>query len=136
MAFITNSSAEAIVENILSDNNGILSTSIIDMSGNILSAKSRESFNKTFGLSRDGGKYGGTLAVTVFSLVNQVRNIAGETRAIITVNKNCKMMLLPLPSCQIMVGLVLESSINAEDDKIANKIERLVADTLWRTCQL
>jgi hypothetical protein len=136
MAFITNSSAEAIVENILSDNNGILSTSIIDMSGNILSAKSRESFNKTFGLSRDGGKYGGTLAVTVFSLVNQVRNIAGETRAIITVNKNCKMMLLPLPSCQIMVGLVLESSINAEDDNIANKIERLVADTLWRTCQL
>jgi hypothetical protein len=136
MAFITNSSAETIVENILSDNNGILSTSIIDMSGNILSAKSRESFNKAFGLSREGGKYGGTLAVTVFSLVNQVRNIAGETRAIITVNKNCKMMLLPLPSCQIMVGLVLESSINAEDDNIANKIERLVADTLWRTCQL
>jgi hypothetical protein len=38
-------------------------------------------------------------------------------------------MLIPVPSYQLLVGLVLRRSVNTED-KIANKIERLVAYTL------
>ena len=38
--------------------------------------------------------------------------------------------MLPIPSYDIFVGLVVELSVNVEDDKIANKIERIVADTL------
>jgi len=37
-------------------------------------------------------------------------------------------MLLPMPSYQILVGLVLERSVNAEDHNFAKKIEKLIAD--------
>jgi hypothetical protein len=125
------SNAERIVNDILSINDEILAISIIDMKGNILAARSKESFKEAFGVTRDGDKYGGSLAVAVLSLVNQVRNVVGEVQAIITIHKDCKMMLVPLPAYQILVGLVLPSSVNAEDHNITNKIERLIADTLW-----
>jgi hypothetical protein len=128
---IASSNAERIVNDILSINDEILAISIIDMKGNILAAKSKESFKEAFGVTRDGDKYGGSLAVAMLSLVNQVRNVVGEVQAIITIHKDCKMMLVPLPAYQILVGLVLLRSVNAEDHNIANKIERLIADTLW-----
>jgi hypothetical protein len=53
-----------------------------------------------------------------------------EAQALITIYKDCKMMLLPIPSHQILVGFLFERSANAEDDNIANEIERLVADTV------
>ena len=128
---IASSNAERIVNDILSINDEILAISIIDMKGNILAAKSKESFKEAFGVTRDGDKYGGSLAVAALSLVNQVRNVVGEVQAIITIHKDCKMMLVPLPAYQILVGLVLLRSVNAEDHKIAHKIERLIADALW-----
>lgn len=126
------SNAERIVNDILSINDDILAISIIDMKGNILAAKSKQSFKEAFGVTRDGDKYSGTLAVAVLSLVNQVRNVVGEVQAVITVHKGCKMMLVPIPAYQILVGLVLQHSVNAEDYNIDHKIERLVADTLWQ----
>jgi hypothetical protein len=42
------------------------------------------------------------------------------------------LMLIPLPSYNILVGLVLERQADADDDKIASDIERLVADTIYR----
>jgi hypothetical protein len=129
MAVITSSDAERIVNHILSTNDEILAISIIDMRGNILAAKSKESFKEAFGVTRDGDKYGGTLAVATLSMVNEVKDVVGEAQAIITIHKNCKLMLLPVPSYQILVGLVLQRSVNAEDHNIANKIERLLADT-------
>jgi hypothetical protein len=129
---IASSNAERIVNDILSTNDEILAISIIDMKGNILAAKSKEFFKEAFGVTRDGDKYGGTLAVAALSLVNQVRNVVGEAKAIITIHKDCKMMLVPLPAYQILVGFVLQRSVNAEDYIITNKIERLVADTLWQ----
>ena len=63
-------------------------------------------------------------------MVNEARDIFGEAQAIITIHKDCKLTLLPIPSYDILVGLVVERSVNVEDDKIANKIERLVADTI------
>ena len=123
--------AERVVNDILFINDEILAISVIDMKGNILAAKSKEFFKEAFGVTRDGDKYGGALAVEVLSLVSQVRNVVGGVQAIITIHKDCKMMLVPLPAFQILVGLVLHRSVNAEDYNIADKIERLVADTLW-----
>jgi hypothetical protein len=54
----------------------------------------------------------------------------GEAQAIITIHDDCKLTLLPIPSFDILVGLVVERSVNVEDDEIVNKIERLVADTI------
>jgi hypothetical protein len=127
---VTSSEAERVLDDVLSTNDGILTISIMDMMGNILAAKSKESFKEAFGLTQDGDKYGGTLAVAALTVVNGVRDIVGEAKAIITVHENCKLMLIPVPSFQILVGVLFQRSVNAEDHSIANNIERLVADTL------
>ncbi|MDQ3851962.1 MAG: hypothetical protein M3299_03920, partial [Thermoproteota archaeon] len=53
-----------------------------------------------------------------------------ETQALITIYKDCKMMLLPIPSYEILVRFVLQRSVNAEGYNIANKIERLLVDAI------
>jgi hypothetical protein len=132
LAVITSTDAERIADDILSTTDGILGVSIMDMRGNPLAAKSKEAFKEAFRVSQDRGKHGGTLAVAVLSVVNEVRNVFGGPKAVITIHENCKLMLIPVSSFQILVGLVLQRSVNAEDDRIANKIERLLADTLWQ----
>jgi hypothetical protein len=124
--------AEVLVNNILSRNDGILSTSIIDMKGNILATKSKEDFKETVGVTQKGEKYGIPLVATVLGLIQLARNVIQEAKAVITIHENGKLMLLPLPSLQILVGLVLQRSVNAEDYEFANNIERMVVDTLWR----
>jgi hypothetical protein len=130
MVIITSSAAERISDDILSTNDEILSISIMDVRGNILAARSKEYFRQVFGVTRDGDKYGGTLAVAALAVANEVKDIVGEAQALITTYKDCKMMLLPIPSYEILIGLVLQRSVNAEDYNIAHKIERLLADTI------
>lgn len=120
---LDNPATQRISDNILSLYDWILAVSIMDMRGNILAAKSKQSFKDTFGVIRDGEESGGTLAFTILSLVNQVRDVFGDAQAIITIHKNCKLMLLPMPSYEILVGLVIHSSANAEDGQIAKNIE-------------
>lgn len=122
--------AQRIAYEILSTNDGILAISIMDMRGNIIAATSKESFKEDFGVSREGDKYGGSLAVAALAVANEVKDVAGEAQALITIYKNCKMMLLPMPSHEILVGFVLQLSVNAEDYSIANKIEILLADAI------
>jgi hypothetical protein len=122
--------ARRIAYEILSTNDGILAISIMDMRGNIIAATSKESFKEDFGVSREGDKYGGSLAVAALAVANEVKDVAGEAQALITIYKNCKMMLLPMPSHEILVGFVLQLSVNAEDYNIANKIEILLADAI------
>jgi hypothetical protein len=126
---LTAADAETLSDDILSNNDDILAISIMDMRGNILAAKSKESFKQAFVISQDRAKYGGTLAVAALAVANETRNIFGASKAIITIHENCKLMLIPVPSYQLLVGLVLQRSVSTED-KIANKIERLVAYTL------
>ena len=45
--------AQRISDNRLSADDGILAISIMDIKGNILAAKSRQSFKETFGLTSD-----------------------------------------------------------------------------------
>jgi hypothetical protein len=73
---------------------------------------------------------GATLAIATLNVVNEARDIFGEPQAIITIHDDCKLTLLPIPSHDILVGLVVQRSVNVEDDKIVNKIERIVADTI------
>ena len=123
--------AKVVVDNILSSNDEILSLSIIDMKGNILATKSKEYFKEVLGVTRNGDKYGVTLVAAVFGLIHLARNVMEEAKAVTTIHENCKLMLLPLPSLQILVGLILQRPVNAEDYNIANKIEKLLVDMLW-----
>ena len=130
MVIIASSAAERISDDILSTNDDILAISIMDMRGNILATKSKEYFRQVFGITLEGDNYGGTLAVAALAVANEVKDIVGEAQALITIYKDCKMMLLPLPSYEILVGFVLQRSVNAEGYNISNTIERLLADTV------
>jgi hypothetical protein len=130
VVIITPNVAERIAHDILSTNDEIMAISIMDTRGNILTSISKDSFKETFGLTRNGGKYGGTLAVAALAVANEVKDIVGEAQALITIYKNCKMMLLPIPSYEILIGFVLQHSANAEGYNISNKIERLLVDTI------
>jgi hypothetical protein len=126
---VTSKDAEKIVEDILSAYDEILAISVMDMRGNTLAANSKEAFRESFRITEDRAKNSGILAVAILSLVNDIRNIFGAAKAIITIHENCKLMLLPLPSFQLLVGFVLQHSANVED-KIANEFEMLMADIL------
>jgi hypothetical protein len=121
---ITSTSAKRIVDQLLSTNDEILAISVIDRKGNILASESKEPFKEAFKVGVDGGKYGATLAIGILSLVNEVEDVFGKAQAIITIHRSCKLMLLPIPSYEILVGLVLQRDYN-----IVNKIERLLGDT-------
>ncbi len=127
---VTSTDAERIAGDVLSIHDDILGISIMDMRGNILAANSKESFTEAFGEAEDREKYGATLAIGVLTLVNEQKDMFGEAQSIITVHENCKLMLLPVPSFQLLVGLVFQRSVNAEDHKIVSEIEILVADAL------
>ena len=131
------SKAEKIVDAILSSNDKILLVSIRGWSGNILAIKSRDSFKERFfGASNlVGTKYGGSLTIATLGLMNEVKDVFGEAQAIITIYQKCKVMLLPMPSYQLLIGLTIERSPSEIEEKeesynIAKEIEKLVKDTL------
>jgi hypothetical protein len=124
--------AKRVVDYILSTNDEILAVSLIDMKGNILAANS-EYLREALGVSVDEGKYDRTLVASALGLIHVTRDIIEEAKAVITIHKDCKLMLLPIPSFQILVGLVLHRSVDAADYNIANNIERLIAHSLWYT---
>ena len=130
------SKAERIVDAILSSNDKILLVSIRGWSGNILAVKSRDSFKERFPEANSlvGTNYSGSLTIATVGLVNEVEHVFGEAQAIITIYEKCKVLLLPMPSYQIFVGLTIERSPDTEEKEeiyiIAKKIEKLVKDTL------
>jgi hypothetical protein len=63
-------------------------------------------------------------------VVNEVKDVFGEAQAIITIYEACKVMLLPMPSYEVIVGLAVERSVVTEDYSLANKIERILAETI------
>ena len=127
---VTSNEAERIAGDVLSIHDEILGISIMDRRGNILATNSKESFREAFGVDEDREKYGATLAIGIYTLVNELKDLFGEAQFIITVHENCKLMLLPVPSFQLLVGLVFQRSVNAEDHKIVSEIQVLVADAL------
>ncbi len=85
--------------------------------------------NDFFGVSSlIGSRYSGSLAITALGMANEVKDVFGEPQAIVTLHKHCKLMLLPMPSYEVLVGLALERSVVTEDYSLAYKIERLLAE--------
>jgi len=124
--------AERIVDDILSSNSEILSAGVIENRGNITLNKSSESFEKRFkGVSNlERNRYNRTLAVAALSIANEVKDAFGEPKALITIYRDCKLVLLPMSLNDILIGLALESSANIENNTFAKEMERLVASTL------
>ena len=131
---ITSSMAERIVDDILSSNSEIVSAGVIDKRGYIIANKSSESFEKRFkGVSSlERNRYSGTLAFAALSIANEVKDAFVEPKALITIYRDCKLVLPPMPLYDILIGLELESSANLENNTLAKQMERLVASTLSR----
>ena len=124
---ITSTDAERISQDILYKNDEVLSATIIDMQGKILASHSKEFFKKEFGAIANEDKfYGAFLSISVLKLTNEIKHIVDESQAIISIHKKCKMMLVPMQSHQIVVALVLQPSVNAENFLAADKIERFL----------
>jgi hypothetical protein len=123
-AIVTSTMAERIVDDILSSNSEIMSAGVIDKSGNIMANKSRESFEKRFkGVSNlERNRYSGTLAVAALSIANEVKDAFGEPQALITIYRDCKLVLLPMPLYDILIGLAIENSANIENNTFATEI--------------
>ena len=120
---VTNCEAKKISDYILSSSEGILSVAVIERCGNIIAAKVKESFKKRFKVDNlDRAKYNGSLAVATLSVINEVKDLFEEPEAVITIHKDCKLMLLPMLSYDILIGLILERSADADDGTIAKKI--------------
>src|ERR671916_1294807 len=131
MLMVSSDAAERIADEILSSNDQILLISIRDQTGKILAVKFRESFGKAFRLSElVDNNLGGTLAVTVLGVVNEVRDVFGQAEAIITVHRGCKLILLPILSHQLLVGLAVERGVETDDEEIASYVRGLVAGTI------
>jgi hypothetical protein len=62
--------------------------------------------------------------------LNEVKDAFGEAQAIITIYEGCKVMLLPMSSYEVIVGLTLELSVVTEDCSLANEIKRILAEYL------
>ena len=130
MSIVSSAAAARIAEEVLSSNDRILLISIRDQTGKILAVKFRESFGKTFRLTDlVDNNLGGTLAVTVLGVVNEVRDVFGQAEAIITVHRGCRLILLPILSHQLLVGLAVERGVETDDDEIASYIKGLIAGT-------
>ena len=131
-ASVTSGMAERIADDILSSNSEILSAGVIDKRGNIIANKSSDSFEKRFkGVgSLEGNKYSGTLAVAALGIANEVKQVFGEPKALITIYRDCKLVLLPMPLYDLLIGLAFESSANIENNTFATEMERLVASIL------
>lgn len=129
---LTSSEAERIVDNILSSNEQILSAGVIHKSGDIIANKSRESFTKRFVQigTLEGNRYSGTLAIAALSVANEVKDAFGKPQAIITLYKDCKLMLLPIQLHDMLIGLALERSANVDNETFPNEVESLVTRTL------
>lgn len=119
-----------IAYKILAMKDDILSVSIIDTKGNILATASKDAFKEDFGIASEGDSYGGSLAIAALAVANEVKDVAGEAQALITVYKRCKMMLLPIRSHEVLVGFVLRLPANIEDYyKLVDQVEFLLTDT-------
>lgn len=129
---VTSEQAKRIVNDFLSSTDGVLVISIRDIKGNILAVNFKDSFKKMFtratGLAHKN--YGGSLGIAFLGMANEIKDLFGEPRVIITITKDYKLMLLPMQAYEIVIGLVLEPWVIADDDKIFARIERLVTETL------
>jgi hypothetical protein len=128
---VSSSKAERIVVDILAFDEGILSAGVIDRSRNIIANKYSESFGKQFEVDRlEGNKYSGALVVAALRIANEVNDGFGEPQALVTIYRDCKLMLLSMPSYSILIGVALKRSPNVDNDKTIDEIGRLVGAIL------
>ena len=117
--------AKKISDDVISIDDAILATSVMDMQGNILASQYKQVFRDKFEVTIDDKKNSGTWAIVILGMCERFKHVFGSSEAIINIHKNCKTMLIPIRSRQLVIGFVTQRSANAED-YIANKVRTLL----------
>jgi len=102
-----------IVEDILNVDDSIMGVSIMSKEGTVLSSYRTDALAKKFEVDRYDDTYG-LWASVILGLVERSSRVFGPVDAIITLHKGSILMLIPLRSRAIMVGLVLQRATNVE----------------------
>jgi hypothetical protein len=112
-----------IVEDILNVDDSIMGVSIMSKEGKILSSYGTDALAKRFEVDRYDDTYG-LWASIILGLAERSSRVFGPVDAIITLHKGSILMLIPIKSREIMVGLVLQRATNVE--YISSKIIELL----------
>jgi hypothetical protein len=119
--------AKKISNDVISIDDAILAISVMDMKGNILASQFKQAFRDKFEVTIDDKKNSGTWAIVILGMCEKFKHIFGSSEAIINIHKTCKTMLIPIPSRQILIGLVIQRSANAED-YVAGRVRTLLEE--------
>jgi hypothetical protein len=114
-----------MARDILSLDDAIDAASIMDMKGNTLSSASKESLHSTkYEITRDIKNMAGSWAIVVLGMTQIMDQAFGSTEAIVSLHKKSKLILVPVSSHQLLIGLVVYRSSN--DEYIIDKIRTLL----------
>jgi hypothetical protein len=102
-----------IVEDILNVDDSIMGVSIMSKEGKILSSYGTDALAKKFEVGRYDDTYG-LWASIILGLAERSSRVFGPVDAIITLHRGSILMLIPIKSREIMVGLVLQRATNVE----------------------
>jgi hypothetical protein len=95
--------AKKISEDVTSIDDAILAISVMDMKGNILASQFKRIFTDRFEVTLDDKKNSGTWAIVILGMHGRFKHIFGSSEVIINIYKNCKTMLIPIRSRDLVV---------------------------------
>ena len=121
--------ANKISNDIISTDEAIIAVSVMDTKGNILASQFKQAFKEKFEVTLDDKKNSGTWAIVILGMCEKFKHVFGSSEAIINIYKSCKTMLIPIRSRQILIGLVMQRSANAED-YISRKVRTFLEEEL------
>lgn len=108
-------SIDKMAKDILSIDDSIDAVSIMDRQGNTLSSASKESLYRIkYQITKDIKNMAGTWAIVILGMTQRMDQIFGRTEAIVSLHKKSKLMLVPISSLQLLIGLVVYRSSNEE----------------------
>jgi hypothetical protein len=120
---MSENSAKIICQDVMAIDRNILGVSITDMNGHLLSSSSNHSMKGRLEISVSEKCYG-LWAKIILRLAQEAGQDFGLVKAIVNFHENCIFAIVPVKSRQLIIGLVLSCSTNA--DFITSKIYDLL----------
>jgi hypothetical protein len=124
MSMILPNTLAKMAKDILYIDDAIDAVSIMNMKGNTLTSASKESLYSTrYQITKDIKNMAGDWAIVVLGMTQRMDQSFGSTEAIVSLHKKSKLILVPISSHQLLIGLIVYRSCN--EDYIIDKIRTL-----------
>src|SRR5487761_679569 len=111
-------------EDILGLESEILSVDVVDYNGDYLARSVKPSIKDIVGLDRNLAKRWAAWAVLLVGLSKQFDEVLSEAEFIVIGRKNFERILIPVPSLDIVIGLVVARS--GATSELNNKVRRFL----------